>query len=202
MKTQNILLAVFCFAAGRQASAADAEEAATTTWSATSHAGLGMVDRSSAGFAAVAGTMMYFDAARVVGTAESGLALGIRTLAEGGEGTDRTFYRMGSGPLLTWQASDDWNLAASLGWFKEAVTDRGGGAAYSSRGRAAMLSWDRALLRKGQATLTWGGFCTYHSGSVEASPPSANAASTMINSLPKTNVSLTHGLSLGFDVRL
>ena len=175
---------------------------APSAWSAASHAGFAMVDRSSTGFNQVAGTLLYFDAGSAIGPADFGLTLGIRTLAQGGQGRQSDFYRMGSGPLVSWQADETWSFSAAFGLFKEAVIKHGGSEEYGSRGRTWMLGWERVLVARGPAHLMWGGFWTYHSGSVEATAAQRASLATAAASLPDRNVSVSHGLDLGFSVSL
>src|SRR4051812_30888152 len=69
----------------------------------STHVGYGMVSRSEQGFDGVGGSLVFLDLSLPLGER---VAAGLRTLAQGGRKGAAEFYRLGSGPFVSWEAFD------------------------------------------------------------------------------------------------
>lgn len=128
--------------------------------STSTHFGYGVISRS-AGFENVGGSLAFMDLSVPLA---DGLDGGLRTLAQGGKGTAAQFYRLGSGPFLSWEAFEDLFLQLTLNAFKESVLPADGGRERSFQGRTAMIGTERLFYRSARVDAGWGGFGAWHGG--------------------------------------
>lgn len=159
-------------------------------WSAATHFGYAVVDRSTTGFKSVQGSMLFFDVYRNIGD----MAFGMRTVTQGGKGNSQEFYRLGTGPVVKW-THETWTVHGSLGLFKETGLDHQGDAHYQSSGQNYLIGWQRSRAITKSAALTWGSFFTGHQGQL-------TPASASFTSPNRTNTGLSHGIEISIRMGL
>jgi hypothetical protein len=157
------------------ASPARAEDEVSTS----THFGYGLVARSSDGFKNVGGTLAFFDVSTPL---SDGLDAGLRSLAQGGRTLATQYYRLGSGPFLSWEALQDLFLQVTVNAFRESVLDAQGDRLAARFGRTLMVGTQRFLYRSARVDAGFGGFSSWHAA------PGA--------------FSLVHGVDLSVRLRL
>lgn len=182
--------------------AATVSASAPGAWSATTHLGFAVVDRSTTGMEKVTGSLVLLDVSRRI---TSKLDLGFRSAAQGGKRPGREYYRLAAGPVVSWKFNDRWLAQLALGLFEETGLDGAGDPSYESRGHSVTFNWERTFPLGKRAELAWGGFMMRHQGDI-AKPElasgggSPSAASASFEA--QTNVGLSHGALAAFRVRL
>jgi hypothetical protein len=179
--------------------------AAGGAWSATTHMGFAVVDRSTTGMEKVTGSLVLLDVGRRV---TSTVDLGFRSAAQGGKRPGKEYYRLAAGPVVSWRFADRWLAQVALGLFEESGLDGSGDPSYESRGHTVTFNWQRTFPLGKRAELAWGGFMMRHQGDValpEATEdgdraPGEATASAQLGAA--TNVGLSHGALAAFRVRL
>lgn len=167
-------------------------------WVSASHLGFATVRNSSLGMDAVSGSLVFFDATRPVG---SGFELGLRTIAQGGEGSKASYYRLGAGPILSLALSSKWRLQAVLASFNETGLSSIGERLYKSKGQTVLLGWERTLALASRMELVWGGFAIFHQGDLE--PTAAMGLATEKGGkLAAYNRGMTQGIQGGLRFSL
>lgn len=141
--------------------AAHAEEA---HWVSSTHLGFATVRRSTTGFESVSGSLVFLDTVRPFGDR---IEIGLRTIAQGGEGSKSSYYRLGAGPLVSLKLEPHWRVHLAIATFDEAVLDTAGSKLYRSRGRTAVIGWERSLRVAPRLEFSWGGFATLHEGDIK-----------------------------------
>jgi hypothetical protein len=137
---------------------------ALADWVSASHLGFATVRNSTLGYEAVSGSLVFFDALRPVG---AGFELGLRTIAQGGEGPKASYYRLGAGPLVSLKLGQNWRLQAVLASFNETDLSAIGERIYQSKGRSIVFGWERSTALAERMDLVWGGFAIFHEGDLE-----------------------------------
>lgn len=160
-------------------------------WSTATHLGLGIVDRSTTGFEKVAGSLVFLDVARRVAPQ---VEVGLRTSAMGGQHGEGAYYRLGTGPLVSWKVNESLTLQASVARFDESAQDEDGNPLYRSRGASGLIGWEHTRAFGPRVEAAWGGFLTQHRGALQ---PAAAGVTTA-----GENAGYGHGLEACLRVRL
>lgn len=126
------------------------------------------------------------------------LALGLRSIAQGGKVPQRQFYRLGAGPVASYKVSPEWMLQLSVGGFTETGLDADGQKSYTSKGSTALFSWERTYDITPRVQAGIGGFLGGNKGQVSAAGP-ATATAAAITSV---NLGVTHGIEAALRVAL
>ncbi len=174
---------------------------AKQTWVTGAHLGYGVNQQSSTGFKNVAGSLMFLDVMR---TLDDGLEVGLRTIAQGGQESRNEYYRMGAGPMISYNFYKNWRAQFSLSFFNETANDETKERAYKSKGRTYQLGWERSRELVKNVDLAWGGFYMVHQGNVSLSNGTAssnNAASTRFSNI-STNKGTTRGVEISLRFKL
>lgn len=169
-----------------------ASEAAPGTWSTTSHFGFAVVDKSSTGFDKSSGSLVFLDMER---TTWPQIAVGFRTIAQGASLGQRSFYRLGAGPLITGHIGQDWVVQLAAARFNETGVSKDDGTEYRSQGSSLQLGWERIFHFGPKVELAWGGFIVQHQGSITAEPAALGITSSH-------NAGLGHGVEAALRVDL
>src|SRR5690606_37991651 len=74
------------------------------------------------GFSNIGGSRLAFD---LVYQIAEGIGVGLHSQGGGGHDGSRSFYRLCSGPTVTYQLWEKFRLAATLTYFKESVSESG-----------------------------------------------------------------------------
>lgn len=185
-----------CSAPAYAEQATESISSAARPWSTASHLGFAVVDSSTTGFDKSTGSLMFFDLARRVAPS---IDVGIRTIAQGAKLDGNAFYRLGAGPLISWRASERWNIQLSGAHFDETGMDANDEATYRSRGNAALLGWQRVVRYGERIEISWGGFIMHHQGDVR---PEATAATNTKASQASSNSGLGHGVEVALRLAL
>jgi hypothetical protein len=164
-------------------------------WTTATHFGYAVNKESSTGFKNVGGSLFFLDLLQDVGDS---MELGMRTIAQGGEDSSSEYYRMGVGPMISWQLAGSWRAQFSLSFFNETASDADSEKAYQSRGKTYQLGWERHRTLMKNVELAWGGFYMMHEGSVNLTE---RAASTKASSR-FANISTNRGTSQGVELAL
>jgi len=166
------------------------------TWATGAHLGYGVNQESSTGFKNVAGSLMFLDVLRSV---QNGVEIGFRTIAQGGQESRNEYYRMGAGPMISYNFYKSWRAQFSLSFFNETANDETKEKAYSSKGRTYQFGWERSRELVKNVDLAWGGFYMIHQGNVTLSDSmaSSNTASTRF-----ANISTNNGTTRGVEISL
>jgi len=165
---------------------------APTRLQTSSHLGFAVVDQSSTGFREVGGSLVFLDISQSL---HPQWDLGLRSIGEGGRTSQKEFYRLGAGPLLSWHVTTDWVVQLALALFNEAGLGSDGHKAYQSRGQEVMLGWERAWTLAPRVSVAWGGFVIYHRGVL------AHEAAVLNPTVGASGI-LNSGLSHGFEAAL
>ena len=144
---------LFVLAAG----SARAVEVSTST-----HVGYGLVARSTDGFSDVGGSLAFCDISVPLLTGSQGLDGGLRSLAQGGRTTGAQFYRLGSGPFLSWEAFQNLYLQLTVNAYRETDMDAEGHIDRRLFGRTLMAGTQRFFYRSARVDAGWGGFVARH----------------------------------------
>ena len=169
-----------------------ASNQAPTRLHTSSHLGFAVADQSSTGFREVGGSLVFLDINQSLNPRWD---LGLRSIGEGGRTSQREFYRLGAGPLLSWHVATDWVVQLALALFNEAGLGSDGHKAYQSRGQEVMLGWERAWTLAPRVSVAWGGFVIYHRGVL------AHEAAVLNPTVGASGI-LNSGLSHGFEAAL
>lgn len=129
------------------------------------HLGYAVEKASTTGFDNVGGSICLLD---IIFPYSEDVAVGMRTAAVGGQKDSGRFYRLGSGPFVSYQVMKHWFIEAGLSYFSETGTTPDGLREYRSRGQSIMISWQRLFPITNRVAAGWGGFVSRYSGSVEA----------------------------------
>ncbi len=162
----------------------------------SSHLGFAVADQSSTGFRAVGGSLVFLDISQSLSRR---LELGLRSIGEGGKTSQREFYRLGAGPLLSWHLSSDWMIQGALALFNETGLASDGQKAYQSRGQELMLGWEKSWQMAPRVSVAWGGFVTYHRGGVV---PTEAFSSPVVAASRVLNAGLSHGMEAALRLSL
>jgi hypothetical protein len=170
------------------------------TWATGAHLGYGVNQQSSTGFKNVAGSLIFLDVLRNV---KNGFEIGLRTIAQGGQESSNEYYRMGAGPMISYNFYKNWRAQFSLSFFNETANDATKERAYRSKGRTYQLGWERSRELIKNVDLAWGGFYMVHQGNVSLSDSmaSSNAASTRFSNI-STNKGTTRGVEVSLRFKL
>ena len=170
------------------------------TWATGAHLGYGVNQQSTTGFKNVAGSLMFLDVLR---TLDDGLEMGLRTIAQGGQENNNEYYRMGAGPLISYNFYKNWRAQFSLSFFNETANDETKERAYKSKGRTYQFGWERSRELIKNVDLAWGGFYMVHQGNVSLSDgmASPNTASTRFSNI-STNKGTTRGVEVSLRFKL
>ncbi len=174
---------------------------ASQTWVTGAHLGYGVNQQSSTGFKNVGGSLMFLDVLR---TFDDGFEVGLRTIAQGGQESRNEYYRMGAGPMISYNFYKNWRAQFSLSFFNETANDETKERAYKSRGRTYQLGWERSRQLVKNLDLAWGGFYMVHQGTVSLSDGMAssnNAASSRFANI-STNKGTTRGVEISLRFKL
>lgn len=133
-----------------------------TEWRSETHLGFALHDQSTTHFEDASGSLAFLDITR---TMSDSVHLGMRTTMMGAEHRRRSFYRLGAGPVLSWEWMEHWSLVTSLGYFRESASTADKQDLYESRGWMATLGWQRIIPITPRAAFIWGAFVALHDGS-------------------------------------
>lgn len=134
--------------------------------SSASHLGYGMVSRTADGtFDGTGGTLAFFDVSVPLGAS---VDAGLRSLAQGGKAANASFYRLGSGPFVSWEAVESLFLQLTLNGYRESILTADG-TTRRAVGKTLMAGWERFFFRSARLDAGWGGFAAWHSGAIGAS---------------------------------
>ena len=171
-------------------------------WSTSTHIGYATNDQSTTGFRQAGGSVVLLDISRPV---NSHLDIGLRSIAAGAEDLSHQFYRLGAGPLVSYNINQNWSLQGSIAFFNEAGIGLQGQKSYRSHGQQLLLGWERSWRISRRIELAGGSFATYHHGTI--SPLSNGRASglgvgatAIIDT--KINRGISHGAELALRLRL
>ncbi len=193
MKALITLFSLFVFS-----TIAHAEMEVESHWlRSSSHLGFAVEDQSSTSFSGTAGSMGFFDFGMAL-TDE--IELGFRTLISGGRQPGASFYRLGTGPLLSYAPTKEWLLSAMTGWFRETCTDEKGNALYQSKGSISMIGWERVFPIYARADIALGGFIGFHTGNIQNL--AAHISSPLSKDEPRKNNGRARGVEIALRVRL
>jgi len=169
-------------------------------WTTGAHLGYGVNQQSSTGFKDVAGSLMFLDILRTV---QDGIEVGLRTIAQGGQESKNEYYRMGAGPMISYNFYKNWRAQFSLSFFNETANDNTKEQAYRSKGRTYQFGWERSRELIKNVDLAWGGFYMVHQGNVSLSDSmaSSNTASTRFSNI-STNKGTTRGIEFSLRFKL
>lgn len=134
--------------------------------SSSTHLGYGLVAQSNAGFRNVGGSLAFFDISAPVAP---GIDAGLRSLAQGGRTTTAQFYRLGSGPFVSWEAFESLYLQLTLNAYRESLMDGSGHRQRDEFGRTLMFGTQRLFYRSERFDAGWGGFIARHASSNDTS---------------------------------
>ncbi len=137
---------------------AAAEELIVST---STHVGYGLVARSTEGFKNVGGSLAFFDISVPLMDKVEG---GLRSLAQGGKTASAQFYRLGSGPFVSWEAFEDLFLQVTLNAYRESQMNAEGVREKDVPGRTWMAGTQRLMYRSARVDAGWGGFVAKHVG--------------------------------------
>lgn len=157
---------------------------------------------SSTGFAAIGGSALALDVG--VGAGPE-LELGLRLHAVGGRRRELEYYRLGSGPYLSWRLAPQWRLGGALGFFRESGLSSAGGQIYRSRGVQTALDWQRYYFRSPRLDLALGGFIQAYHGDLDvATMPATARGAALVQQLERqaANRGWLQGLELMLCIRL
>ena len=139
--------------------------AEAATWISNSHFGIAIEEKSDLGFDRSAGTVLFFDFERHI---YSDFNLGIRSYGSGATTSSAQFYRLMSGPLLTWSVFDRrWNIQIFPSLFQESSQSNAGESCVS-RGFAMMVGWERNWKLGERVDLITGAFYIRHWGQIRS----------------------------------
>ena len=185
MQASRFWIAILC--ACGFASYAYGVEASIRSWSTTSHLGFAVVDQSTTGFDRSMGSLVFLDIEKVIAPK---LALGFRTIAQGAKLGERAFYRLGTGPLLSYRVTDHWVIQAAATRFDETGVGEEDARQYRSKGSSTQLGWERIFHFGPRVEFAWGGFVIAHQGDLDVEPAAVG----------QTGLSSSHNSGLGHGV--
>ena len=125
------------------------------------------------------------------------LGLGIRTLMQGGQKTELSYYRMGSGPMMHWKVAPEWIVHGSFTSFNETALNEGGDKAYMSKGRSLMLGWEKVRKITDSIDVVYGSFVTQHKGRIDLTSQISKEKNYNLR-----NITDNSGLSHGFEIAI
>ena len=171
-------------------------------WSTSTHIGYATNDQSSTGFRKAGGSVVLLDVSRPI---NSRIDIGLRSMASGAEDPSHQFYRLGAGPLVSYNINQNWALQGAIAFFNEAGIGLQGQKSYQSRGQEVLLGWERIWRISRRVELAGGSFATYHQGTMSplvsgrTSGP-AVGATAIIDA--RINRGISHGAELALRLRL
>lgn len=169
-------------------------------WHSTTHLGFGVEDQSSTGFHGTQGSTLFLDLDR---KATENIAVGIRTSAFGGKNSGAEFYRMATGPLISFRIYNKFNISLALGFFRESGLDDKGDSAYTSKGQMFQIGWERVFPLSKAIELCWGGYWSRHWGNLDLDASQGTQSGSVAQySSSSANIGNSRGIELGFKVRL
>lgn len=168
-------------------------------WTTATHFGYAVSKQSSTGFKNVGGSLLFIDLIQDVG---DHMELGMRTIAQGGEDSSSSYYRMGVGPLVSWQMAKNWRAQFSLSFFNETASDAGRERAYQSRGKTYQIGWERHRSLMKNVELAWGGFYMMHEGNLSLTERTASTTASSRYANVSTNRGTTQGIEVSLRFRL
>ncbi|MCX6105740.1 MAG: hypothetical protein NTY08_07930 [Proteobacteria bacterium] len=171
-------------------------------WSTSTHIGYATNDQSSTGFRQAGGSVVLLDVSRPI---NSHIDIGLRSIASGAEDPSHQFYRLGAGPLVSYNINQNWAVQGAIAFFNEAGVGLQGQKSYQSRGQEVLLGWERIWRISRRIELAGGSFATYHHGTMSALAESrtsglAAGATAIIDA--KINRGISHGAELALRLRL
>jgi hypothetical protein len=161
-------------------------------WYSAAHFGFATEAKSSTGFEKTSGSLSFLDVGH---RSFKNIDLGLRTLMQGGQSDGYEYYRMGSGPMVSWRPSKTWIIHSSYTFFRETGLSDSGEKEYRSEGRSLLLGYERVSKLAKSVEFVYGGFFSRHSGGVDvlAAVPSKDQARSQ--KLQK-NEGLSHGVEV------
>jgi hypothetical protein len=143
------------------------------------------------GFSNIGGSRLAFD---LVYQFADDIGVGLHSQGGGGHDGSRSFYRLCSGPTVTYQLWEKFRLAATLTYFKESVSVSGDDVLATS-GMGTQISWQRVLYAYHRLTLTGGGFYAHFWGKSRRESQQAVIA-------PGTTWASSKGLEIALQIDL
>ena len=167
-------------------------------WSTSTHIGYATNDQSTTGFRQAGGSVVLLDVSRPV---NSQVDIGLRSIASGAEDPSHQFYRLGAGPLVSYNINQNWALQGSIAFFNEAGIGLQGQKSYQSRGQEVLVGWERIWRICRRIELAGGSFATYHQGSI--SPLSESKTSGLaVGATAIIDAKIIRGISHGAELAL
>ena len=187
LKTSLIFLLFF----GGQALAAEEER---RPWSSIAHLAYAIEDRSQDEFERDAGSAILMD---ILYRLDPETRVGMRTTANGGSQQGTDYYRLGAGPMVSFDLDAVWSADLAFGLFRESgVAD--GESSYTSWGQSIQVGWERKVRFGKTLALGWGGFVGRHWGRVKQKKAAAKSPMAAAN----WNIGNTMGIHLALHLPL
>jgi hypothetical protein len=161
MRLHHILL-ICCLTLAGLAMATAAQ--ATTMIKSGTALGYAAENSPAQGFKDSGGSRLSFD---LLFPLAADWSIGLHTQAGGAQTGPRTFYRLASGPTISYGFWERMHLAASVLYFKETIS-AGPLEPLAASGIGYQLSWQRLIFEFHNLSMTVGGFYAYFQGKIAA----------------------------------